>query len=295
MKPAPFEYRSPESLEEALELLKTYGGEAKLLAGGQSLVPAMNFRILQPTLLVDLNRLKELDYIQPDGQSALRIGAMTRERRLEFDLLIDGWAPLLAEAIPHVAHPQIRNRGTLGGSLANADPAAELPVIILALGARLKVRSVGGERWVAAPDFFLGMFTTALAPDEILVEVELPAPQPRTGWSFVEVAPRAGDYALMGLAAMVTLDERGACRQARLVYLNAGDGPVDAKDAARLLQGNALTEAAFESAAVLASEKEINPFGNVHASADYQRHLARVLTRRALHKAVERAGEDRLQ
>jgi len=296
MKPAPFEYRSPETLEEALELLKIHGGEAKLLAGGQSLVPAMNFRILQPTLLVDLNRLKELDYIQPDGQSALRIGAMTRERRLEFDLLIDGWAPLLAEAIPHVAHPQIRNRGTLGGSLANADPAAELPVIVLALGGRLKVRSSArGERWVAAAEFFLGMFTTALAPDEILVEVELPAPQPSTGWSFMEVAPRAGDYALMGLAAMVTLDERGDCRRARLVYLNAGDGPVDAKDAARLLQGNALTEAAIESAAVLASEKEINPFGNVHASADYQRHLARVLTRRALQQAAERAGEDGLQ
>jgi carbon-monoxide dehydrogenase medium subunit len=295
MKPAPFEYRAPDSLEEVLELLKTHGSEAKLLAGGQSLVPAMNFRIVQPTLLVDLNRVKELEYIRPDGQTALRIGAMTRERRLEFDLLIDGWAPLLAEAIPHVAHPQIRNRGTLGGSLANADPAAELPVIVLALGARLKVRSAKGERWVAAPDFFLGMFTTALAPEEILVEVELPPLQPHTGWSFMEVAPRSGDYALMGIAAMVTLDEGGSCRKARLVYLNAGDGPVDAKEAARLLEGNPLTEEAIESAAVLASGKEINPFGNLHASADYQRHLARVLTRRALLQAAERAGEDRSQ
>lgn len=290
MKPAPFEYRSPDSLEEALEILGEHGGEAKLLAGGQSLVPAMNFRIVQPALLVDLNRLRELDYIEPLDRNGLRIGAMTRERRLEFDLLVDGSSPLLAEAIPHVAHPQIRNRGTLGGSLANADPAAELPVIALALGARMKVRSSKAERWVAAPDFFVGMFTTALAPEEMLVEVELPPVPAGTGSSFMEVAPRSGDYALMGIAALVTLDERGICRQARLVYLNAGEGPVAAQEAARLLEGGAIEAEAIESAAALASEKEINPFGNLHASPEYQRHLARVLTRKALKQAAERAA-----
>ena len=295
MKPGPFEYRAPDTLEEVLEILKQHGGEAKLLAGGQSLVPAMNFRIVQPTLLVDLNRVKELNYIQPDGERALRIGAMTRERQLELDLLIDGWTPLLAEAIPHVAHPQIRNRGTLGGSLANADPAAELPVITLALQARLKVRSARAERWVSAQDFFAGMFTTDMAPDEILVEVEFPPRQPRTGWSFMEVAPRWGDYALMGIAAMVALDESGRCRQARLVYLNAGDGPVNAEAAARLLEGEIVEAAAIESAAAAASEKEINPFGNLHASPEYQRHLARVLTRRALKQAAGRASEDSVQ
>src|SRR6266498_4014255 len=174
MKPAPFAYYVPESIEQTVELLHDHGSESKLLAGGQSLVPAMNFRVVQPSALIDLNRVKELDYIRQDDQS-LRIGAMTRERTLEFEPLIAKWSPLLAEAMPHVAHPQIRNRGTLGGSLANADPAAELPVIMLALGARFKIRKASNERWMAASDFFAGMFTTALGPGEMLVEIELPA------------------------------------------------------------------------------------------------------------------------
>src|SRR5512133_448285 len=205
MKPAPFEYKIPRSLDEALEFLGQYSDEAKLLAGGQSLVPAMNFRIMQPSVLIDLNRVPELDGIRQNGQT-LNIGAMTRERRLEFDPSIAQLTPLLAEAMPFVAHPQIRNRGTLGGSLANADPAAELPVIMLALGARFKIRSSADERWLDASDFFLGMFTTALNPGEMLAEIELPAMPAHSGWSFLEVAPRAGDYALMGIAALVTLD-----------------------------------------------------------------------------------------
>jgi carbon-monoxide dehydrogenase medium subunit len=294
MKPAPFEYKAPDSIEETLILLREYGSDAKLLAGGQSLVPAMNFRVVQPSMLIDLNQVGELNYIQQENED-LRIGAMTRERRLEFDLLIPKWFPLLAEAMPHVAHPQIRNRGTLGGSLANADPAAELPVIMLALEARLKVGSASGERWVEAHDFFSGMFTTDLAPEEMLVEILLPSMQPYTGWSFMEVAPRAGDYALMGVAALVTLDENGVCRQARLVYLNAGDGPVDAKDAAAILKGQIPGDDVMESAADSASQKEINPFGNIHASPDFQRHLARILTRKALQQAVKRASKDHLQ
>lgn len=295
MKPAPFEYHAPDSLEIALELLQQYGAEAKLLAGGQSLVPAMNFRVVQPAVLIDLNRVGELDYIQPENQSVLRIGAMTRERRLELDPLVPNRAPLLAEAMPHVAHPQIRNRGTLGGSLANADPAAELPVIMLALGARFKARNASGERWIEGPQFFSGMFTTDLAPDEILVEIEVPSMPARTGWSFIEVAPRAGDYALMGVAVLATLDGRGVCKRARLVYLNAGDGPVDAKESARLLEGSVPDEAAIEAAAESASRNEIAPFGNIHASPEYQRHLARVLTRRALALALKRAVEERVQ
>lgn len=292
MKPAPFEYYAPDSLEEALFLLHNQGSDAKLLAGGQSLVPAMNFRVVQPSMLIDLNRVKELDYVRQD-EECVRIGAMTRERTLEINSLIAEHFPLLEEAMPHVAHPQIRNRGTLGGSLANADPAAELPVIMLALGARLKARSVDAERWVDAQNFFSGMFTTDLAPDEILVEIELPSLSVRTGWSFLEVAPRAGDYALMGVAAMVTLDENQVCKQARLVYLNAGDGPVDAKQAAQLLQGQTFTDELIESAAAMASEHEISPFGNIHASVEFQRHLANVLTNRALKRAIQRAGEER--
>lgn len=294
MKPAPFEYYVPDSVEQALDLLRQHGDSARLLAGGQSLVPAMNFRVVQPGVLIDLNRVGELKYIREDD-ATLHLGAMTRERELEFDPVISRRTPLLAEVMPHVAHPQIRNRGTLGGSLANADPAAELPVIMLALGARLKVRNADAERWVDAQNFFAGMFTTDLAADEMLVEIELPFMQTRTGWSFMEVAPRAGDYALMGVAALVTLDENGRCKRARLVYLNAGDGPVDAGEAAHLLEGEVFSDELIESAAVLASEKEINPFGNIHTSPDFQRHLARVLTRKTLKQAIERANKDALQ
>lgn len=290
MKPSPFEYYAPNSIEQALELMREYGDEAKILAGGQSLVPAMNFRIVQPSVLVDVNRVPELGYIR-ENDSMLSIGTMTRERHLEFDQLIAERCPLLAEALPFIAHPQIRNRGTIGGSLVNADPAAELPVLMLALNARLKARNTSGERWVDAEDFFVGMFTTALEADEILVEIELPAMPARTGWSFMEVAPRAGDYALMGVAALVTLDKNEKCEHARLVYLNAGDGPVDAKEAVQLLEGEKLDDRLIDSAARFASEKEITPYGNVHASSDFQRHLANVLTKRALEKAVQRAEE----
>ena len=291
MKPAPFEYHAPGSIEEALFILHNSEGEAKILAGGQSLVPAMNFRVVQPSALIDLNRLPELGYIrEEDGY--LRIGAMTRERHLEFDGSIAKRVPLLHEAAPHIAHPQIRNRGTIGGSLVHADPAAELPVLMFALQARLKTRGSAGERWIDANDFFVGMFTTALEPDEILVEIELPFMPPRTGWSFLEVAPRAGDYAMMGVAALVTLDEAaGTCQNVKLVYLNAGDGPVDAKEAAELFQGESLNDELIDSAAHLASTQEINPFGNIHASVEYQRHLANILTKKALRIAVNRATE----
>jgi carbon-monoxide dehydrogenase medium subunit len=290
MKPAPFEYHIPDSIDQSVELLHEHGDAARLLAGGQSLVPAMNFRIVQPRVLIDLNRVNELSYIREED-SVIRVGAMARERHLEFDSSIAERIPLLTEASHFIAHPQIRNRGTIGGSIVNADPAAELPVLMLALCARLKVRSVSGERWIDAPDFFAGMFTTALSVDEILVEIEIPFLPPRTGWSFMEIAPRAGDYALMGVASLVTMEENGKCKEARLVYLNAGDGPVVAMEAAGLLAGERLNDALIESVATLASEKEITPFGNVHASPEFQRHLANVLTNKALKQAMQRAGE----
>jgi len=289
MKPAPFKYHAPHSLEEALSLMNQHANEAKLLAGGQSLVPAMNFRVVQPSLLIDLNRVQEMTYISED-KNTLHIGAMARERQLEFNASIETRTPLLHEAVPFIAHPQIRNRGTIGGSIVNADPAAELPVLMLALDARLKAQSISGERWIDAKDFFAGMFTTALESNEILVEIELPFMSAHTGWSFMEVAPRAGDYALMGVAALVTLDENGKCTHAKLVYLNAGDGPVDAKDTAKSLEGETLSDALMESAATMASEKEINPFGNVHTSPEFQRHLAKVLTKKVLKQAIQRAG-----
>jgi carbon-monoxide dehydrogenase medium subunit len=290
MKPAPFEYHAPDSLEQALELFSQYSAEAKILAGGQSLVPAMNFRVVQPSMLIDLNRVAELSYIHEDGK-VIRVGAMARERHLEFDPAIAKRTPLLHEAVPFIAHPQIRNRGTIGGSLVHADPAAELPVLMTALNARLKARNTSGERWIDARGFFTGMFTTALTVDEILVEIELPFMAAHTGWSFMEVAPRAGDYAMMGVAALVTLDENGKCIGLKLVYLNAGDGPVEAMEAEKLLVGETLNDERINETAMFASEKEINPFGNIHASADFQRHLAKVLTTKALKQAAQRATE----
>jgi carbon-monoxide dehydrogenase medium subunit len=290
MKPAPFEYFCPDSIDQALDLLSEHGDEARILAGGQSLVPAMNFRIQQPAVLIDINRVPDLDYILEE-ENVLRIGAMTRERQLEFSDLLSQQAPLLHESVPFIAHPQIRNRGTIGGSLVNADPAAELPALMLALNARLKVRNNSQERWIEAPEFFIGMFTTALEADEILLEIALPVMAERTGWSFMEVAPRSGDYALMGVAALVTMGEDGKCEGAKLVYLNAGDGPLEAKEAANILLGEKISDDLIQSAAEHGSEHEITPFGNVHASPEFQRHLAQVLTKKTLTQAVRRAEE----
>jgi CO/xanthine dehydrogenase FAD-binding subunit len=295
MKPASFDYQAPESLPAALDVLARHGGEAKVLAGGQSLIPVMNFRLAQPGLLVDLNRIAELDFLRRSEDGGLRIGAMTRQRRLERDPLVKEAAPLLAETVPWIAHPQIRNRGTIGGSLAHADPAAELPAVMVALRGRFRLVRKGGERWVPATDFFAGLFTTALEPDEILAEIVLPPRPARTGWSFQEIARRHGDYAQIGLAAQVTLGEDGRCREARLVFLSAGDAPVEAVEAAALLAGTDLGPAAVAAAAAKASQEEIDPRDDVHASALFKRHLARVLTGRAVRAAAERArrGENR--
>jgi CO/xanthine dehydrogenase FAD-binding subunit len=293
MKPASFEYQAPESLPAALDLLARHGGEAKVLAGGQSLIPVMNFRLAQPALLVDLNRIAELSFLRRGDDGGLRIGAMTRQRRLERDPLVEAAAPLLAETVPWIAHPQIRNRGTIGGSLSHADPAAELPAVTVALGGRFRLVKAGSERWVPASDFFAGLFTTALEPDEVLAEVALPPLPPRTGWSFQEIARRHGDYAQIGLAALVTLGEDGRCREARLIFLSAGDTPVEARDAAALLAGTDLGAEAVAAAADKAATDEIDPRDDVHASAKFKRHLARVLTGRALRTAAERARQGR--
>ncbi len=290
MKPAPFKYYAPTSVEEALAHLAEYGYDAKALAGGQSLIPTMNFRLAQPSVLVDLNNISDLFYISPDENGGLRIGAMTRESQIEHSALVAERAPLLYEAMPHIAHPQIRNRGTIGGTLAHADPAAELPAVSVALNGRFRLRGQVGERWVSADEFFVGFFTTVLEPDELLVEVALPPMPPRSGWSFQEVARRHGDYALVGVAAMVTLDDRGRCQQARLVFLSVGEGPVEAHQAAATLKGQAPTPEAIRAAAETAASADVDPSSDIHASAAYRRHLVNVLSRRALEQAFERAG-----
>ena len=293
MKPPVFDYVAPDSEEAALEALAEHGYSSKILAGGQSLIPLLNFRLAQPSILIDLNRISELDYIRPTDDGGLRIGALTRQSALERDPLVAERAPLLAETVPYVAHPQIRNRGTVGGSLAHADPAAELPVVAVASRARFRIRKRGAERTVEAGNFYLGLMTTDLAADEILVEMELPPPAPRTGTSFQEFSRRHGDFALMGVAAVITLDESGGCQEARLVYLSAGEIPLAAPRAAAVLLAQGLSESSIAEAATVAAEKEIEPFGDIHGSEAYKRHLAAVLTRRALEQAWSRAGEKR--
>jgi carbon-monoxide dehydrogenase medium subunit len=286
MKPAPFRYAAAESIEHALQLKAEYGDEARFLAGGQSLIPAMNFRLAQPAVLIDLNPLGELDYIKPDG--LMRIGARTRYAKVEHAPEVKTAQPLLAEVLPNIAHPQIRNRGTLCGNLSHADPASELPAVMLASGARMHARSAKGERWIDAKDFFLNLFETALSSEEMLVEIELPALPARTGTSFMEISRRPGDYAMMGVAARVTLDGEGKCSAASLALCNAGPTPMAATAAARLLLGSDLGAQAIAAAAAKAQE-EIAPNGNVHCTADYQRHVAGVLARRALAQAASRA------
>jgi carbon-monoxide dehydrogenase medium subunit len=288
MKPAPFEYIAPQSLAEALTAVQQHGYDAKLLAGGQSLVPVMNFRLAQPGVLVDLNGLPELDYVRREADGRLRFGAMTRQKTLERHPLVAAHTPLLHETMPHIAHPQIRNRGTFGGSLAHADPAAELPVVLVALHGRVKLQKVGSERWVHGRSFFTSLFETARSDEEILTEIELPALPPRTGTAFLEVARRHGDYALGGVAAVVTVDANGVCTAVQLVYLNAGDVPMVAEQAAALLVGQKMS-AEVVTAVAEAAQHEIAPNGDIHASANYKRHLAKILTGRALRQAFARA------
>ncbi|HYP39388.1 MAG TPA: xanthine dehydrogenase family protein subunit M, partial [Chloroflexia bacterium] len=287
MKPAPFEYHAPTTREEALALLAESGGEAKVLAGGQSLVPSMNFRLAQPSILVDLNGIDDLFGIRAGEEGGLLIGAMTRQRTVERSPLVAERAPLIAEAMPYIAHPQIRNRGTYGGSLAHADPASELPALAVALDAQMRVQSTQGERWVPASEFFLGVFTTALEPDEMLVEIAIPPLPARTGTAFEEFSRRHGDYALVGVSAVVTLAEDGTVAGSTLVFFSIGDAPVVASSSSEVLQGVTPTEEAIREA-VEAIEADIDPQGDIHATAAYRRHLAKVLARKVLGKAVQR-------
>jgi carbon-monoxide dehydrogenase medium subunit len=292
VKPPAFEYTAPRSVEEALAELAEHGDEAKLLAGGQSLVPLLNMRLVAPARLVDLNRVAGLAYIaERDGGVA--IGAMTRQRAAEKSALVARRVPLLANALPWVGHFQIRNRGTVGGSLSHADPAAELPAVAVALDARLTVRGRAGERVLAAADFFRTHLTTALESTELLAEVWLPATPAGTGAAWVELARRHGDYALVGVGAVVTLAGDRVV-EARLALTGVGGAPVRARAAEALLAGAGQPLAPALLADVAAAvRRAIDPGSDIHASADYRRRVAGVLAGRALLQAAARAREAR--
>jgi CO/xanthine dehydrogenase FAD-binding subunit len=288
MKPAPFRYVAARTLDEALQLKAEHGDEARFLAGGQSLVPTMNFRLTQPAILIDINPVKECAGMRRNGAHSLRIGALTRYAVLERDVATARELPLVHEALPHIAHPQIRNRGTIGGNLAHADPASEMPAIVLVLGARLRAQSKGSDRWIEAGDFFVGALSTALAADEMLTEIELPLTGPRVGTCFMEVARRRGDFAIAGVACVVELDAENSCVEARIGLCNAGDRPILAEEASGSLAGKIVGAAEIEAAAGLV-QNDIDPGGSIHASKEFQRHIAGVLTARALATANERA------
>ena len=285
MKPPPFEYVAPRTLDEAVHELTESDGEAKVLAGGQSLVPLLNFRLARPARLVDLNRIPDLAYVtRRDGGFA--IGAMTRDATVERDRRMRVEVPLLDEAIRWVGHPAIRSRGTVGGNLAHADPAAELPAVAVCLDAQLTIAGPRGTRTVAADDFFLGYLTTALAPDEVLVESWYPAIPARTGHAWLEFARRHGDFALAGVAVSLTVvDEQ--IEHARIVLTGVGGTPFRAREAETLLLGGPVHERS--QAAADAVRSAIDPDADIHATKEYRVHLAGVLTERAVLIAYERA------
>jgi len=288
MKPAPFAYAAPRGLAEALSLVREHGAEGKVLAGGQSLVPLLAMRLARPAVLIDLNRVRQLDYIR-DGRE-VRIGAMTRQRTAELSPIVRRRLPLLAEALGYVGHPQIRNRGTIGGTLAHADPSAELPAVLSALDGQVVLRSTRGTRTLGPHEFFLSYLTTALEPDELLVEVRLPA-HDRAGSAFVEVARRRGDYALVGVAAVVEVAD-GRIARARLAFTGVGAGPVRIGELEQAVVGKPADEETLTEAGRIASAR-LDPETDIHASAEYRREVAGVLTERALRLAVERARKSR--
>jgi CO/xanthine dehydrogenase FAD-binding subunit len=288
VKPPPFHYDDPETVDEALAILASGRDDPLVLAGGQTLIPMLNLRLARPGRLVDINRLAELDHIH-ERDGTLHIGALTRQRAVERSPVVAARAPLLAEAVAHIGHPAIRVRGTIGGSLAHADAAAELPVACLALDAVAHARSAArGPRQIAARELFVTHFTTALEPDELLCEIEVPVDPPGAGWAFVEFARRHGDFALGGAAARVTLNHDGSCAHADLALLGAAPTPVLASDAAALLVGRPIDDETT-AAAARAAVRDVSPRDDMRASAEYRRRVIATTVERALTLAARRA------
>lgn len=287
MKPAPFTYYCPGTLDEAVRLLDEHGEDGKVLAGGQSLMPLMNLRLARPAAIIDLNRVPGLDRVAADGDRGLRIGALTRQRALERDPSLAARNPLLAAAVPLIGHFQIRNRGTVGGSLVHADPAAELPAVSVALGAEFVLASASGERVVPAEEFYLGYMATAIEANEVLTEIHMPPWKEGRLWAIDEVSRRKGDFAMVGVALWV--DRNGdACEDARIVLFGVGGKPVRIEKAEERLKGAVLDEGAGKEVERIVAD-ELDPDADIHASALYRKEVGGVLARRALAAAARRA------
>jgi len=290
MKPPPFEYLRPQTLDDAVRALQAAAGEAKIIAGGQSLIPMLNFRLLNPGILIDISRIAGLDYVRPGADGGLDIGALTRHHTLETSDEVKLRFPVLHAAMQHVAHLAIRNRGTIGGSITHADPAAELPLMMVLLDAQIRAVSPRGERTLEAQDFFVGALTSAVDEDEIVTGISLP-PLPRgAGWAFEEVARRSGDFALAAVGVVLHV-EAGKIAEARLGVMGVGDTPLRMFEAETILFGQACDETTIDEA-VDSVRATVEPATDLHASADYRRHLVGVLARRALKDAWRRATGD---
>jgi carbon-monoxide dehydrogenase medium subunit len=283
LKPPPFSYYAPDSVDAAVALLASHAGEARLLSGGQSLVPMLNFRLLAPTALIDLARIPNLAYVRNEN-GTVAIGAMTRQRHVENSDIVAQQLPLLREALGWVGHLPTRSRGTIGGSLANADPSAELPMALLALDGSVVAAGPGGRRTIAATDLFNSMFSTHLASDEILIEVRIPVMVPGSGFAIEEHARRKGDFAIVGVAVVVQ-HEGDRCLRARIAACGVGSVAVRLSGAEQILERNGLGPAAINAAAASAAA-EIDPLTDPNSSADYRRHLTGVLLGRALRRAA---------
>jgi len=291
VKPASFKYVVAQSVDHAISLLEQHGPDAKLIAGGQSLVPMMNFRLARPEWLIDINRIPDLAGIRVDG-SIVRIGSMTRYSALEASALIGQHAPLLHEILPHIAHTAIRNRGTIGGSVSHADPAAEIPVALLALDAELEVRGPRGTRKIAADAYFIGQMTTAIEPDEILTAIHVPAQPTGDAFKFTEFARRRGDFALTSVAAVLRFDAGRMSNHVRISIGSLADRPMRAHAAENMLSGQSPQAELFEEAAHTAAG-EVQPGSDLHASMEYRRDLIRTHVQLALSGASHRWQEAR--
>lgn len=287
MIPRSFEYHSPRTLDEAIDLLKKLGPDAKLLSGGQSLIPMMKLRLVSPEHIVDINRIPGLNYIsETDGH--LRIGALTREHELESSDVVKTKFPIISDTAKVIADPLVRSQATVCGNLAHGDPANDHPATMLALGATVVATGPHGQREIAVADFFPGLFTTALEPEEILTEIKIPLPPPRSGGAYLKLERKVGDYATAGVAVQISLDDAGACTRAGVGLTNVGMTPIKAKQTEAFLNGKQLDDATIKQAAELAAS-ESQPMDDIRGSAEYKRDLVRVLTARALNAAVGRA------
>jgi len=283
MKPSSFEYFTPKTVKETIGLLEQYGDEIKVLAGGQSLVPMLNFRVARPKFLVDINGIRELEYIREE-RGELVIGALTREWAVEKSPLVREKCPILPKAISYIGHLPIRTRGTIGGSLVHADPSAELPIMACALDAKMKIVGPAGERVLRAEEFFMTYLTSAMEAAEILVEVRIPVFAAQTGWSFMELSRRHGDFAIVAVASMLTMGEKGVCQKAKIALGGVAPTPIRARAAEDLLTGKPITEALMAEAGIKAAEAT-DPESDYHASAEYRKDMARVYTVRSLKEA----------